>query len=191
MLVWYVAYGSNMTWSRFRYYLEGGVLPETGRLHDGARDPSPPAADMPIWLPGRAYFATETQFWGGGRILYDPDAPGVTAGRAWLITAQQFCDIMAQEMKQAPDWDLDLPVGEGESLAVGPGHYETVTCTGTMGGHPVLTFRAPWSAGDAEPLPPSPAYRAMIETGLRETFGWTRQKAADYLESVIGEPVGA
>lgn len=187
-LVWYAAYGSNMTWRRFRCYIEGGLLAETGRDHCGARDPSPPADTRAVWLPGRVYFATQTAFWGGGRALFDPDAPGIAAGRAWLVTAAQLCDVMAQEMKRGTGADLDLPVTPGREhrLRAGDGHYETVTCAGRLAGYPVITFCAPWAMGAVPPLAPSPAYLAMLAAGLGETFGWHPRRAGAYLAGLPG-----
>lgn len=179
--VWYAAYASNMTWRRFRCYLAGGVLAETGRDHPGARDSSDPAATCAAWLPGRMYFATESAFWGGGRALYDPLASGIMAARAWLITAAQFCDVLAQEMEREPGTDLNLPLARGGSLETGPGPYERITCAGSLRGHPVLTFGAPWRMGGVDPLAPSPAYQAVIATGLHETFGWDERRALRYL----------
>jgi hypothetical protein len=189
--IWYAPYGSNMTWRRFRLYLEGGVLAETGRDHCGARDPSPPAGSSPVWMPGVTYFATESSFWTGGRILYDPLASGMAAGRAWLITPGQFCDVMAQEMKRDPGLDHDLPRAPGERVQAGPGHYETIVCTGSFRGHPVVTFCAPWSVADAEPLAPAAAYRAVIAAGLREAFGWDEDRAGRYLASLPGSRAAA
>ena len=187
-MVWYTAYGSNMAWQRFRYYLAGGYLPAAGRRHDGARDRSDPADTSAVWMPGRVYFATESAFWGGGRALYDPEAPGIAAGRAWLVTAGQFCDVMAQEMRRPPGTDLDLPVvpGRGNWLRAGDGHYETVVCVGYLRGYPVLTFCAPWPMTDVALLAPSPAYLAMIAAGLAETFGWDQRRALAYLSRLPG-----
>lgn len=187
-LVWYAAYGSNMIWERFRCYLEGGILADTGRDHCGARDRTRPADTRAAWLPGRMYFATRSAFWGGGRALYDPEAPGIAACRAWLVTPGQLCDVLAQEMQREPGADLDLPTAPGRAnwLRAGDGHYETVVCAGRLAGYPVITFCAPWAMTDVPPLAPSPAYAAMIAAGLHETFGWDSFRALRYLEPLPG-----
>ncbi len=84
--VWYVAYGSNLSAERFSCYLQGGQPPGAAFTYPGARDQTPPRASKAVWLPGSVYFATESQVWGGGRALYDPDAPGKAAARSYLIT---------------------------------------------------------------------------------------------------------
>lgn len=192
-LVWYAPYGSNMAWQRFRCYLEGGYLPANNRHHQGARDPSPPVDSSPVWMPGQMYFATESAFWGGGRGLFDPEAAGIAASRAWLVTSQQFCDVMSQEMNREVGADFALPSVPGREnwVSAGDGHYETVVCVGRLHRIPVVTFCAPWSMADVEPLAPAPAYRAMIAAGLRETFGWDEAKADRYLSSLSGAQVPA
>lgn len=181
-LVWYAAYASNMCGQRFRRYIEGGALAASGRSCHGARDPSRPRWAAPCWLPGTAYFATRSAAWGGtGRALYDPLTPGRTAARAWLITRQQLCDVAAQEMWHEPGTDLELPVIPGALSVTGPGHYETLACTGLLAGLPVITLAAPWRAGDMPPEVPSAAYAAVITAGLREAHGWDAGRAAGYL----------
>lgn len=186
-LVWYVSYGSNMHSGRFACYLAGGTPPGARLSFPGARDPSPPRKTRGHQLPGGIYFATESQTWGGGRAFYDPTLPGRAAARAYLITAAQFADVVAQEMYRPPGADLDL----GEVIAsgrtsLGPGRYETLLCTGEHDGHPVLTFTAPWFAADVEPLAPSAAYLRMLAGGLAEAHGWDLREAAGYLAARPG-----
>lgn len=165
-MFWYAGYASNLNPHRFERYITGGVLAENGRDHVGARDPSPPQDTRGIWMPGAVYFATESATWGGGRALYDHEATGHTATRIYLITTQQVCDVLSQEMQLPPDIDWLLPIKPGVSLKVGEGHYETIVCTRTFLGSPVVTFAAPWRMGDVPVLAPSPGYLAMIARGL-------------------------
>ncbi len=95
-LLWYVAYGSNMSAARFARYLAG------------AADRTPPQAGRAMLLPGTVFFADESVVWGGGRAYYDPDLPGRTPARAHLITAGQFADVRRQE---PPVYDRLLDLG--------------------------------------------------------------------------------
>ena len=186
-LVWYVSYGSNMHAERLTTYLAGGIPPGGTRAYPGARDPKPPRADAPVWLPGSVYFATHSPVWHGGRAFYDPATPGPAAARAWLVTASQFADIAAQEMYRAPDGDLDLAdVLANGRAELGPGRYETLLHVGERDGHPLLTFTAPWQAGDVEPEPPSAAYLRMLAGGLVAAHGWHPHRAAGYLAGLRG-----
>ncbi|MEU3628959.1 histone deacetylase [Amycolatopsis coloradensis] len=186
-LVWYASYGSNMNAGRFGCYLAGGV-PEGGtRLYPGCRDRRPPVDSRGCELPGRIYFATMSPVWGGGRAFYDPALPGRAFARAYLITAGQFADVVAQEMYREPGTDLDLtPVLATGAAMLGPGRYETLLHAGDLDGYPVLTFTAPWAADEVAPVAPSAAYLRMLATGLCDAHGWTLARAAGYLAELSG-----
>src|SRR5215813_6304541 len=155
-LVWYVSYGSNLCADRFACYLGGGAPVGASRAHPGCADPTPPRRSMPVWLPGGIYFALTSTLWGGGIAFYDPTLPGTVAARAYLISAAQFGDVMAQEMHRSPGSAFDLAgVLAAGRLQLGPGRYETVLCVGERDGHPLLTFTAPWSAADIVHTAPS------------------------------------
>ncbi|MFI0215892.1 histone deacetylase [Streptomyces lydicus] len=202
--LWYAAYGSNMHIQRLTCYLAGGRPPGGLRDHPGCRDPRGPARTAAVMLPGRLYFATESQVWTGGRAFYEPaggpghagrggdgsaGAPPEVPARAYLLTAEQFSDVAAQEMYREPGEDLDL----GEVLThgrarIGPGRYETLVCAGLLDGAPVVTLTAPWSADDGtvRPNPPSAAYLEHIAAGIIESHGWSPLRAAAYLASCPG-----
>jgi hypothetical protein len=185
---WYAGYASNLSARRFRFYLEGGLLAESGRLHPGARDSTAPAASVQLWLPGTVYFAMESTMWGhSGRALYDPDTPGYSAARGYLITSGQLLDVVAQEMYLAPGSfdDASVPASAGERVRLGDGCYETLVCTQVLGGVPVVTMAAPWRLTDVPLRGLSASYRAMITAGLQE-MGWTSGEAAEYLATLPG-----
>lgn len=185
--VWYVAYGSNMLTGRLHYYLAGGRPPGAARTYPGCRDPRPPAESRPVTLPGGVFFALESASWTGGMAFYDPDRAGPTAGAAYLITAGQFADLAAQEMHREPGADLPLAeVVRAGRLTLGPGRYETLLCTGTLDGHPMLTFTCPWRSGEVAPAPPAPTYLDMLAAGLRETHRWDDGRIAAYLGNLPG-----
>lgn len=189
MKVWYAAYASNMLERRFMLYLTGGVLAETGRVHAGARDPSAPKEDAPLWLPGTVYFATESSTWPDtGRALYDPDMPHRSAGRGYLIEDHQVADVVAQEMRQEPGvFDPSyIPAVPGAMTRFGDGHYETLVCTGMIDGYPVVTMAAPWSVQDVPLLRLAGPYRDVIIEGLQETWGWDSAEAERYLATLPG-----
>jgi hypothetical protein len=181
-LVWYASYGSNMCLARLTAYLAGGCPPGSTHRHPGCRDSRPPRLAAPVLLPGSMYFATESLVWTGGVAYYDPSVPGEVAGRAWLLTAGQFADVAAQEMRRPPDVDLDLATVLRTGRAqVGPGRYETLVLVGHRGGVPVLTFTAPWAMADVAPTAPSARYLTMLAAGLREAHGWPPRRIARYL----------
>lgn len=181
-LVWYVAYGSNMHFTRLAYYLRGGRPPGAARVYPGCRDRSSPVRTTPVFLRGELSFALESAVWTGGQAFYDRGVDARTPGRAYLLTRTQFADIAAQEMHREPGADLDLTeaIARG-STELGPGRYETLVGLGTLDGFPALTFTAPWSIGDVAHNRPSAAYLRAIASGLREAHGWGARRAAAYL----------
>ncbi|MGK5630736.1 histone deacetylase [Streptomyces sp. URMC 123] len=186
-LVWYTSYGSNTHSGRLARYLGGG-RPAGGALtHPGCRDRGPARASAPVELDGVVYFATESLVWTGGRAFYDPDAPGRVLARAHLVTTQQFSDIAAQEMYGRPGGDLDLTEVLRTGRAVlGPGRYQRLICPGTLDGHPLITFTAPWSLTDVAWNAPSEAYVRHLCAGLLEAGAWTPAAVAEYVASRPG-----
>ncbi|MFR9749985.1 histone deacetylase [Nocardia sp. 004] len=186
-LVWYAAYGSNMSLTRLRTYLRGG-RPDGGALSvPGCRDSTDPIRSVPLLLPGVLYFATESRIWSGGRAFYDPRCPGAIAVHAHLLTTAQFSDIAAQEMYRAPGTSLDFTgITGSRPMTLGPGRYETVICAGSHDGYPVLTFTAPWRYRDLPGNPPAAAYLRCLAAGLRAAHRWSVSAVAGYLATRPG-----
>ncbi|MQY09505.1 histone deacetylase [Actinomadura macrotermitis] len=187
MRLWYVAYGSNLYRERFACYLAGGVPAGGARNYPGCRDATPARAEQAVTLPGGIYFAHESRTWGGGMAFYDPELPGRAVARAYLLTLQQFGDVVAQEMRRdvGEEHDLAEAIATGRQR-LGPGRYETVLKVGERGGHPMLTFTAPHGAAGAPLNAPTAPYLAMLGHGLREAHGWDAARAARYLTARPG-----
>ncbi|MGF1425221.1 histone deacetylase [Kitasatospora sp. LaBMicrA B282] len=186
-LIWYAAYGSNLHLARLTAYLAGGRPPGGTRVYPGCRDPSPPRAIRPVRLPGTLYFALESAVWTGGSAFLDPHAAGRTPARAYLLTAAQFSDLAAQEMHRPPGADLDLStVLHAGRAALGPGRYETLIHPGTIDGHPLLTFTAPWRSAEAALAPPALGYLRHLAAGLGEAHAWPTPRIAGYLATRPG-----
>ncbi|CAN5342391.1 hypothetical protein BH09ACT12_BH09ACT12_09620 [soil metagenome] len=184
--IWYAAYGTNLDPARLACYLEGGTPSGGTRSTPGARDPRPPRDVRRVQLPGSVYFAWTSPTWGGGVAFLDPTDSGTSAGQAYLLTGEQFSDVVAQEMHRAPGVDLDLTLlGGRPSWAFGEGRYETLHVVAEIDGVPVVTFTAPTSA----PLDfraPSAAYLRVMGRGLRESQGWEPGRVAAYLLACRG-----
>ncbi len=189
--VWYVSYGSNMSATRLAAYLEGGTPPGGNRANPGAHDSTPPRRSVPVDLPGALYFAGNSPQWGGGVAFYDHEAPGgPTAARAYLITAQQFADVAAQEMYRVPvpgDPLAEVVIAGlgGGRHHVGPGRYETLVEVGRLEGLPMLLFTAPDGIDHVEHTAPSAAYLAMLAEGLRDSRQWEEREIEAYFARVL------
>lgn len=184
--IWYVAYGSNLCRDRFRCYLRGGRPALGNRDYPGCRDQQDPLSDVAVTIPGGLRFVGESTVWGGGLAVYDAAADTALAARAYLITAGQFADVVAQETRREPGFDIDLTsVSESGTHTFGPGHYQTLTHVGTHDGRPMLTF----TSGRLSELvdnAPSEGYLRTIAAGLAESHGWTSRRIGRYLAGFPG-----
>jgi hypothetical protein len=188
--VWYVAYGSNLERGRFRCYLEGGVPPGGRREYAGCSDPTDPADDIAVELPGRLVFAGSSTVWGGGMAFYDPAGDGRVAGRAYLLTGSQLADVVAQEMRRDPDGPfarrLLAALSEVERVHVlGPGRYETLVRLADLAGRPAFTVTSD-DVGNLVARPPTAPYLRTIASGLRSAHAWRPSEIADYLWDAVG-----
>ena len=190
-LVWYASYGSNLSSRRFGCYLAGGRPPGSSRHYGGARDHSPARRDVALELPHLLYFAGDSLVWGGAPAFLDtePTSSHLALARAYLITFEQFADVVAQENGRSVGSPLSVSHHElvpGVSTATGPGRYENLLCTGQHDGIPVVTFTAPWPMAETTPSAPSAAYLAMLIEGLRESHRLTDEQLVSYLGAAPG-----
>lgn len=188
--VWYVAYGSNLALDRFRCYLRGGRPPRGLREYSGCRDARDPANVITLDVSGGLVFAGASTVWGGGMAFLDRSAPGRVACRAYLISAGQFADVTAQEMRRPSGGDfareLEVMLTDVESLhTLGPGYYETIVRLGAYKGVPLLTVTH-GDVADLVPAAPSAAYMSQIAIGLHEAHLWGAERIGTYLASAPG-----
>jgi hypothetical protein len=118
-LVWYVAYGSNLSRERFLRYLG-----------------EPPLADRPLTIGHALWFGGESVVWTGGRAYVDHESqPGRrTLARAWLLSRAQWDELHRQE--NGPEGDrypvlLDLGEHDGTPMRsfTGPHRLHPTLCT--------------------------------------------------------------
>jgi hypothetical protein len=181
-MVWYAAFGSNMSSARLARYVEGGVLPGTARVYEGCRDPTPPREVRSLTLRGRVRFAGDSSVWGGGTAFYAPGDRGAVHARAYLMTLEQFGDLVAQETRHPVGRTLQLarsgPTQHGWSHV-----YDVVLDLGRLDGHRMLTLS---SSRDHPVNPPSAAYLRTLMDGLAEGFGLGAEERIAYLAGLAG-----
>ncbi|MBL0884977.1 histone deacetylase [Myceligenerans indicum] len=191
--VWYVSYGSNLSWARLNCYLAGGHPPGALRAQPGARDPRPPAEDRPVELFGRLYFWGRSTTWAGATAFYDHHTAGPTAARAYRVTVAQLTDIAEQEMHREPGaasaLEAALTGGFDGAYRAGPGRYETLVNAGTLDGLPMYTLTSPHRVDSSPHATPSEPYLATMRAGLAESHGWNREAIDRYLGRWL--PAGA
>ncbi|WP_202872398.1 histone deacetylase [Kribbella soli] len=192
--VWYVAYGSNLALERFTCYLAGGRPHGGARVYSGCRNQDPPRQSVGVTVPGGLVFAGASKVWGGGSAFYNPSASTQLAGRAYLLTADQLGDVVAQEMWRAPGSPFALEVAAllpavDAIHTMGPGRYETVVRLGELDGMPMFTVTH-GTIADLTPVAPTAPYLHWIATGLIEAHGWNIQQVVDYLHDAPGVQLG-
>ena len=188
--VWYVAYGSNLLLERFACYILGGKAPGCTRRNRGARDHAPPQAEAAMFVDRPLYFARSASSWQRGGVAFVDPEPGPAAetlARPYLITREQFVDLLRQE-NDDPEADCDPAAVQaaGGILRVSEGWYGSVLLLGEVDGAPLLTFTDGGGALNADIRAPSKPYLQCMIAGLRETFGLNKQGVRKYLEPLPG-----
>jgi hypothetical protein len=177
--IWYVAYGSNLSRERFCRYLRGGRPDGVERDYPGCRDTSDELDSFGLLITGGVYFAGRSSGWRAGMAFYDPEAPGEVAARAYLITAEQFVDVLAQETRRSPGMTLDLrPVFRGERYSNGVGGYPVLVRVGDRHGLPLVTFTREGVLHGPSWLQASPTWRLWRSVCVRPTGGPKRRSIA-------------
>jgi hypothetical protein len=117
------------------------------------------------------------------------DWPQGVAACGYLLSEEQFGDLLAQEMYRVPgsgpEVDLDAVRRDGQ-VRLGEGRYETLVYAGDVAGVPALTFTASWEPSAVELRKPAGRYLAMLVEGLRESHGWADREIHAYLAELPG-----
>jgi hypothetical protein len=143
-----------------------------------------------VTLPGGLAFAGTSGVWEGGMAFYDRHGAGGVAGRAHLVTDEQFADIAAQELRRPPGGefarDLTGLLPDVESVVTtGGGLYETVVRLGERDQVPMFTITH-HDVASLAPTAPSASYLRWIAIGLREAHAYDAEQTARYLVRAPG-----
>jgi hypothetical protein len=135
---------------------------------------------------GGVYFAGRSSAWRAGMAFYHPEARGKVAVRSYLITAEQFVDVLAQETLRSPGMALDLTAAfRGDRYSNGVGGYPILVRLGARRGVPLVTFTRDWRSSSTLVAPTMPYLTAMA-TGLREAHRWSWTRIDRYLSGLPG-----
>ena len=180
--VWYAAYGSNLSRARFDCYLRGGCPQGAAHTFPGCRDTSPPTDDTAGEIDAELAFGGASVTWGGG-VAFVKDGSTRAKARFYLLTLEQFSDVVAQENWLDPGSVLIEPGVAMPITLEGEHMYRLVVPLGDRSRGPVLTVSQP---PDTRPSPPSTTYLRHIADGLREAHAMTSQQIVDYLMTSSG-----
>jgi tetratricopeptide (TPR) repeat protein len=183
-LVWYASYGSNLCSRRFMSYLEGGQPDGASGSHPGCRDKTPPKDDQPVKISYPLYFAKQSSRWDGGGVAFigfKKEETEATLGRMYLITEQQFIDVVSQENDGASiSIDFQKARQQG-SMVFHESWYGKIVYLGEQDGFPIYTFTSGKNIALETPVAPSPQYLQYIISGLKEVYPVTDEDIVKYL----------
>jgi len=187
-LIWYASYGSNVNRARFLCYLRGGTPHGTSLRQRGARNPSLPLADAPCVFRSAIRFAGHSVRWDGAPayLEHQPAETGAL-GRRYLITKDQFADVVAQE--NGAEIPLTIPFDDiraGSHTRVDTRSYDTIVGLDPVDGIPVATFTSSTPPEHRDPAAPSTAYLGTIVRGLAEVHDLAAEVLAAHLHQAHG-----
>ena len=193
--IWYLSYGSNLSLDRFMCYVAGGVPVGSSRLYYGCRDKSKPLKSEGVVFKGSMFYAGESQQWGGGGFSFvDFNVDSLVLGRMYLITCEQFEDLVAQECGgEAGDVSIDFDQLIRDGRIVDDGLYGHMVHVCDYEGMPVVSFTTSFTLGDIvtgesylKLNKPSEAYCNVVRNGVMEAFGISVDDADEYVVNRIG-----
>jgi hypothetical protein len=187
--VWYACYGSNLSRDRFLCYILGGTPAGSSEEEKGCRNKALPKADKSVSIPYPLYFALEAGRWSNRGVAFlglNRDDMEKTLGRMYLITEEQFLEVVSQE-NNGLKFDINLNDVKKETAKVfRESWYGNIVYLGDEQGFPIFTFTAYWDVQDKTQNAPSPEYAQTIIRGIKETYHMPDQEVANYLQSKPG-----
>ncbi|RFA32660.1 hypothetical protein CAI16_17245 [Virgibacillus dokdonensis] len=183
MDVWYVSYGSNLLEERFLCYINGQTPEGSTKPENGCRDHTPPKQTRRIDLPYPLYFAKQQSKWGQGGVAFidhQQASNEITIGRQYLITEEQFTDVIAQENNiQELHIDFTSIIKENTKTILSS-WYGKILYLGTNDGYPIFTFTNPNPMNKETIYSPALTYITVIAKGLLE-LGLSKNQVVSYL----------
>jgi hypothetical protein len=184
--IWYASYGSNLNYKgRFLCYIVGGTPLGAKKRNEGCRDKALPLDNRGISLNFELYFADYSSSWKGAVAFIKQSETSKTLGRMYLITDDQFNDVVLQENAKKVDGRRMVPefnqlCQEQDFLLADSGLYGRLLRVGEEDGYPIFTFTA--TKNDLKVGAPSEAYVRVIVSGIKETYpAMTDGEICEYL----------
>lgn len=200
-MLWYATYGPSVNRDHFLEYIKGGTSNFNGQVYPGCRNKQEPIRDYAMMIPRELYFAKMVDPWGGGVAFLRPEeAKSQTIGRAYLITAEQFVDVVCQENGRRPgDPEVVLDYRHAEAskecyltrgnpnvpLGQGKMWYGRVMRLGTRESWPVLAATAEWP-GYSEINAPGRSYLKTIAAGIGQLGKISEKSLVEYFITKVG-----
>jgi hypothetical protein len=154
-------------------YIKGGKPAGATKTYKGCDDKTPPLAQKAMKIQHELYFAKSASVWSGGGVCFihpDKSEKEETLGKMYLITRQQFLDVVQQENSAEDSIEIDFQKARHEkSLLVSENSwYGKLLFLGEKEDAPILTFTNENFLAK-EINAPNHHYLATIMKGLIET----------------------
>lgn len=188
--IWYASYGSNISTERFMCYIQGGKPEGATRTYEGCKDKNRPLEQKPIKIPHELYFAKNAEVWNGGGVCFinpEKNENAETLGNMYLITRQQFMDVVQQENNTNELIEIDFDKAQKQhSLVVRENSwYGNLLFLGKKNNYPIFTFTNE-NYLLSEINPPNQYYLKTIIKGLIDTHQLNQTELEDYFLSKKG-----
>lgn len=186
--VWYASYGSNLNSKRFLCYIKGGNPAGSTRVETGCKDPTPPKDVSTFTIHYPLYFAKKALGWQSQGVAFiglNQAADTVTYSKKYLITLEQFLDVVKQE-NNGTECEIDFNVVKEKAFKIFRKNawYGNILYLGEDKGYPIYTFTAPWDMAEVECNKPSHPYLRTIINGLKTDF--TNEEIYSYFKNKPG-----
>ncbi|RAJ17519.1 hypothetical protein LX77_03878 [Gelidibacter algens] len=188
--VWYASYGSNILESRFHCYILGGQPKGSKKTYFGCTDKTLPQDKEEIYIKSELYFAKISKSWnncGVGFIKTEFNDKVQTLGRMYLITPEQYAEIVKQETNHEGKLIIDFKKAQekGSLIFKEKSWYGNLLYLGDHNGNPIFTFTNEKNLMK-EINPPSEQYLSTIIKGLKETYNLNEIEIKEYFENLSG-----
>ena len=188
--IWYASYGSNISRNRFLCYIQGGKPIGSQKEYAGCTDKSLPLDDEEIYIKSELYFAKKSKTWNGGGVGFIKtalDEKVNTFGRMYLITKEQFEEVVKQETNYKGKLSIDykLAIKNGNLVFRENTWYGNLIYLGQKRDFPIFTFTNE-SNLEKEINPPHKDYVKMIAIGIQEIYNIGGIDLVEYFKSKIG-----
>lgn len=190
--VWYASYGSNISTERFLCYIHGGRANGAQTSEEGCRDKTNPIKYKNIEIFKKQYFAKSAYRWQDKGVAFvdSKTSSEITYGRMYLITDEQFADVVKQENRMKTGENLDLKLQEARHLdhlvIINDSWYGRLLFLGENDGYPIYTFTNIIDVEDEVLTHPSKEYLQMIGSGLYENYHFTKKELSNYFMQKCG-----
>jgi len=170
--VWYLSYGSNILEERFLKYISGGKFRNKDKIEFGANDKSLPLKSIIKLMDYNIYFSKKSSAWQNGGVAFlDTTKLGKSICKMYLITKEQFLDVLAQENGLDPKTDK-IAINfdyfkRNETLRLSNNWYGKMIKLGSYEGSMIFSFTE--NKKTNEYFSPSIIYLETIIDGLLES----------------------